>query len=429
MNVNKSSRGHVLVAVTGGIAAYKAVEVCSQLIKRDFLVKVMMTSSAKEFVTPLAFETITQNPVASEMFTRTTDWDVEHISLARWADLILVCPATANIIGKLANGICDDFVSTTLLASKADCMFAPAMNVAMYEHPFFQNNLKKLDDFGYKIISPSSGRLACGEEGLGRLANLEDILDKVDNYFGTECYHNKNNLDANLDSTEGISESESYLTGKTVLITAGATREMIDPVRFLSNPSTGKMGYAVAQAALDRGANVILVTAATSLDAPKGSKVISVVTAQEMYEKVMENLEQSDVIIKTAAVSDYRPKEVHTKKIKKDKISDEMELKLVRNPDILKAVGEQKGKKVVIGFAAETNDIIENAQKKIRKKNADMLVVNDISSPDAGFEKDINTVKIIYKNGTIKELSTMSKTRLGEIIIKETERILQNRPT
>ncbi|ACB84914.1 bifunctional phosphopantothenoylcysteine decarboxylase/phosphopantothenate--cysteine ligase CoaBC [Natranaerobius thermophilus] len=403
-------QGNILVAVTGGIAAYKSVEICSRLRKAGFNVKVMMTESAKEFVTPLTFETVTQNPVASDMFSREANWDVEHISWAQWCDLVLICPATANIIGKLVSGVCDDFVSTTLIASKAHCMIAPAMNTGMYQHPAVQDNLSKLEQYGYQIIDPDSGKLACGDEGKGRLAPVEQIVDQVANFFDKEA----------ADPSPG-----QMLRGYTVMVTAGATMEKLDPVRYLTNPSSGKMGYSIAQAAVNDGAHVILISASTSLTPPEGVELISVTSARDMYEQVMANLDRSDVIIKTAAVSDYRPQETYHNKLKKENQQDDQyQLTLVRNPDILKEVGEKKGDKLVIGFAAETDNIYEHARAKLTKKNLDMIVVNDISSDKAGFGKDINTVTLFFEDGSCKELDTMSKLELAEHLLAEIENLL-----
>ncbi|OWZ84161.1 bifunctional phosphopantothenoylcysteine decarboxylase/phosphopantothenate--cysteine ligase CoaBC [Natranaerobius trueperi] len=406
---DKKSKGNILLAVSGGIAAYKSIELCSQLRKNGYNIKVMMTKSAKEFVTPLTFETVTQNPVISEMFSRTTHWDVEHISLAKWADLVVVCPATANIISKLACGICDDFVTTTLLATKAHCIIAPAMNTAMYEHPSIQKNLETLSNYGYNFISPDSGQLACGDTGRGKLASIDKIFDQIEYQFNVQA--------------------DQPLKGKTILVTAGATREQIDPVRYLSNPSTGKMGYAVAEAATKKGAHVILITAPTNLTPPQFAEVVNVTSTKEMYDQVMENLNKAHIVVKTAAVSDYRPSTKFSSKLKKDDVNDDYQLSLVKNPDILKEVGKNKDGQIVVGFAAETDDILKNAKKKMKNKNTDMLIVNDISAKNAGFETDVNTVKILFLSGEIKELPTMSKTRLGDIIVDEIENcIYSDRP-
>ena len=416
MENSKKLNKNVLIAVAGGIAAYKTAEICSQLIKKGFNVQVMMTSAAKEFVSPLTFETISQNPVTSEMFERSNDWDVAHISTARWADVVLICPATANIIGKMANGICDDFVTTTLTASKALCLIAPAMNTSMYQHPAVQRNLQRLKDDGYGIISPESGRLACEEIGEGKLANIEEIIARVVALAGVEAQ--------NSDDPGEI--HKGGLAGKTVLVTAGATREHIDPVRFLSNPSSGKMGIAVAEAALEKGARVILITGHSTYRLPSKAEVVPVHSSQEMYEKVFEYLEESDIVVKTAAVSDFRPKVYSDIKIKKDCSEETYSLPLVRTPDILKEIGENKRDKIVVGFAAETDDIIKNAREKLKKKNVDLMIVNDISSLEAGFNSDYNTVKILYPSGEIKEMPSMTKIDLGKKIIEEIEMILNS---
>ncbi len=400
----QQGKNNILVGVTGGIAAYKTADICSQLVKKGFQVKVMMTTAASEFITPLTFESITGHPVALKMFDRKMDWSVEHISWAQWADMVLLCPATANIVGKLASGICDDFVSTTLLATKAPCLIAPAMNTNMYTHPAFQDNLSKLIKYGYRVIPPGKGRLACGDEGEGRLADKEDILSAV------EALHK-----------EILADSEQTFVGKTVLVTAGATREKIDPVRFLSNPSTGKMGYAIAEAFAQKGAHVKLVSGPTHLQPPAGVQFIQVETTTDMYRAVMDHLEGSDIVVKAAAVSDFRPKKIYETKIKKQASGDGMEIAFVKNPDILREVGDRKGDRILVGFAAETDNIIENGQEKIKRKNLDMLVLNDISASNAGFEKDINTVHFLYPDGSVKDLPTMSKTDLGKRIVKEIE--------
>ncbi len=414
---------NILIAVTGGIAAYKSVELASQLIKRGYNVKVMMTEAATEFVTPLTFETVTGNPVIYKMFSRTGDWDVEHISWAKWADLNIICPATANIIGKLASGICDDFVSTTLLASEKKCLIAPAMNTVMYQHNSVQDNLDKLKTWGYEIVEPGSGDLACGDKGKGRLASLEGILTEIENSL------QKNNSVLDRDLTDQkyqeIVGKDASLLDKTVMITAGATTEMIDPVRYLTNPSSGKMGISLAEACLKKGAKVILICASTSALPPEGAELIQVDTAREMYEQVMANLDRVDLVFKTAAVSDYRPKETASTKLKKSDIEQEYSLTLIRNPDILAEVGKRKNGQLIVGFAAETDNIDINAKEKLKKKQLDMLVVNDVSSPQAGFAKDVNTVTVYFSDGTKKSFETMTKRALADELVAETLTLIE----
>lgn len=385
----------VVLGVTGGIAVYKACDLVSSLRKLGIEVHVIMTKSASEFVTPMTFQTMSQNFVTLDMFEEPKTWDVEHIALAKKADVFVVAPATANIIGKMANGIADDMLSTTLMATRAPILVAPAMNTNMYSHPLTQENINKLERLGYKFVEPASGRLACGDEGKGKLAPVEEILKEI---------------------LKLLNPRKKDLEGKKVLITAGPTMESLDPVRFLTNRSSGKMGYAIAKAAVARGAKVTLVSGKTNQTPPVGlDQFIPIESAVDMYKAVMENLESSDIIIKSAAVADYRPKNVSDKKIKKT--DGDLVIELERNPDILMEVGKKKGSKVLVGFAAETNDLIENASKKVQKKNLDFIVANDLTKEGAGFGVDTNIVKILHREGRIEELPIMEKEALADEIL------------
>jgi len=383
----------VLVGVTGGIAAYKAVEVVSRLKKMGATVHVVMTKAATQFVTPLTFQTIAKNRVIDDMFEEPNYWEVQHISLADQADVVLIVPASANLIGKVANGIADDMLSTTIMATKAPVIFAPAMNVHMYENPIVQLNIQKLTHLGYHFIEPAEGQLACGYAGKGRLAPLEQIIAAV------------------LQVCKPVQD----LQGKTILVTAGGTREYLDPVRFIGNPSTGKMGYAVAEVAKARGAQVILVSGVTQLTPPAGVEFVQVESAIEMLDAVMRYFPETDVVIGTAAVADYRPAEVAPQKIKKS--NDDLTLHLVRNPDIMQELGRQKGDKLLIGFAAETDNLLQHAQEKIRRKNLDLIVANDLTAPGAGFGTDTNLVKFITRAGEITEFPLKTKKEIAEEIM------------
>ncbi len=375
----------VVIGVTGGIAVYKALDVISALRKKDIDVRVIMTKSATEFVNPITFQAMSQNMVTTDMFEEPKAWEIQHISLAKRADVFLVAPATANIIGKVANGIADDMLSTTIMATKAKVVFAPAMNTNMYTNPIVQENIAKLKRLGYEFIEPASGRLACGDEGQGKLAPVDTIVEAT-----TSLLYNKKDL-----------------IGKNVIVTAGPTRADIDPVRFISNRSTGKMGYAIAQEARDRGANVTLISGPTNEKAPYGIEVINVTTNSEMREAVLSIYNNADIVIKSAAVADYKPKEYSTQKIKKGEGS--LEIKLIRDNDILMELGLNKKEQVLVGFAAESQNLIENAKKKISKKNLDYIVANDITSKDTGFGSSDNRVIIIDKDGNEHSLDKMSK--------------------
>lgn len=384
---------NIVLGVCGSIAAYKALDITSKLKKLSANVDIIMTDSAKEFVTPLSFQSLSQNPVITGMFDEPKAWEIQHISLAQKAQLVVVAPASANIIGKVANGIADDMLSTTIIASKAPVLFAPAMNTGMYENIAVQRNIKKLRDDGYLFIEPGEGRLACGTIGKGKLAEVDDIIDEI-NYL--------------------VAEKKDFL-GSTVLVTAGPTVEAIDPVRYITNHSSGKMGYAIAECARNRGANVILISGPTNLNPPRNIQVIKVDSNKDMYRAVMDAFERSDIIIKAAAVADYSPLEYSKQKIKKT--GDEIVLHLNKNVDILKELGKQKGNKILIGFAAESENIVVNAKEKVEKKNLDFIIANDITSDDSGFKSDDNKACIIDRNGNIINLPKMSKTKLAHIIL------------
>ncbi len=383
----------IVVGVTGGIAAYKAVELVSRLRKAGAEVHVMMTREATEFVTELTFREISGHPVAQDMWAKVQEYKVEHIALATLADLMLIVPATANVLAKAATGIADDLLTSTILATKAPLFFAPAMNTGMYENPATKANISVLKDRGIHIIEPASGYLACGVEGKGRLPESAEIVQEVLDYF---------------------SETQS-LQGKKILVTAGGTEEALDPVRFLGNRSTGRMGYAIAEAAVRRGAEVVLVSGPTSIPVPAGVRAIKVRSAREMEQAVLSEYDSVDAVIKSAAVADYRPKEISSQKIKKS--DGELTLTLVRNPDILYELGQRKKHQVLVGFAAETNDLETYARKKLEKKNLDFIVANDVSAKDAGFGTDTNRVQIFYRDGREESQPLMSKAKLAGLIL------------
>ena len=386
----------VVIGVSGGIAVYKTLDVVSRLRKLGVNVNVIMTKSATEFVTPLSFQSLSQNYVVCDMFEDPKTWDVEHISLAKRADVFLIAPATANVIGKIANGIADDMLTTTVMATKAKVLIAPAMNTNMYENPILQRNINTLKELGYNFVEPESGRLACGDTGKGKLASPETIVDEV----------------------VKLLSKDQDLKGKSIIVTAGPTVESIDPMRYITNRSTGKMGYSIAKEAIERGADVTLITGPTNLTPPQNlKKLVKIESAKDMYEAVLENLDENDVVIKSAAVADYKPKNYSNKKIKK---SDELD----RNKDIAQEIGKIKNNKILVGFAAETNDLIENASLKIKKKNLDFIVANDLTKEGAGFGVDTNIVKIIDKEGNITEYPKMKKEEVANIILDKIKELL-----
>ena len=391
----------VVIGVSGGIAVYKTLDVVSRLRKLGVNVNVIMTKSATEFVTPLSFQSLSQNYVVCDMFEDPKTWDVEHISLAKRADVFLIAPATANVIGKIANGIADDMLTTTVMATKAKVLIAPAMNTNMYENPILQRNINTLKELGYNFVEPESGRLACGDTGKGKLASPETIVDEV---------------------VKLLSKGQD-LKGKSIIVTAGPTIESIDPMRYITNRSTGKMGYSIAKEAIERGADVTLITGPTNLTPPQNlKKLIKIESANDMYEAVLENLDENDVVIKSAAVADYKPKNYSNKKIKKS--DDDLVIELDRNKDIAQEIGKIKNNKILVGFAAETNDLIENASLKIKKKNLDFIVANDLTKEGAGFGVDTNIVKIIDKEGNITEYPKMKKEEVANIILDKIKELL-----
>lgn len=383
----------VVLCVTGGIAAYKAADLTSRLKKKGAEVFLIMTKSATEFITPLTLEVLSGNRVITDMFDRAFPWEVEHISLAKRADVFVLAPATANVIGKAAHGIADDMVTTTLMATKAPLVIAPAMNTGMYENPVVQQNIEILRRRGARIVEPASGRLACGDTGKGKLAEPAEIVHAI------EC-----------------AAAPQDLAGRSVLVTAGPTREAMDPVRFLSNHSTGKMGYAIAQSAQMRGAKVTLVSGPVALDVPPGVEVVPALSACDMRDAVLARLETTDWIIKAAAVGDYRPKQAADDKLKKK--NDEMTVELIRNPDILAEVGRRKrNDQLVCGFSMETRDLLDNSRAKLEKKNCDMMVANNLKIEGAGFAHDTNVATILYRDGTSEPLSLMRKDDLADIVL------------
>ncbi len=385
----------IVLGVTGGIAVYKAVDLVSRLRKQGAEVRVVMTDHAKEFVTPLTFKEISGNKVAVSMWESNQEFNVEHIALANWADVFIVAPATANIIAKMACGIADDLLSTTLLAAQAPIIVCPAMNTGMYNHPATQENLGKLQSHGVTIMPPAVGMLACGVSGPGRLPEPQQIVEFVKDFFA---------------------KREGDLRGLKVLVTAAGTREPIDPVRFVGNRSSGKMGYAIAQIAAERGADVLLVTGPSALPIPPNVAYQKVETTGEMLAACLEAYDKADIVIKAAAVADYRPHDVAAQKIKK-KTDDALTVVMDKNPDILKELGARKKQQILVGFAAETQNLLENAREKIIKKNLDMIVANDVTAAGAGFNADTNIVKFLFPDGRVCSLEQMPKTAVAEKLL------------
>jgi len=381
----------VVLGVTGGIACYKAVELVRLLVKNGFKVRVIMTRGAMEFVTPLTFQTLSGNPVATETFSLTQESEIGHINLADSADLLVIAPATANVIGKLASGIADDLLTTVLMATQAPVLLAPAMNIHMYENVIVQENLRKLRRVGYHIMDPAEGYLACGYDGKGRLPDPEKISDEIERLL-----------------------RKKDLAGENFLITAGPSREPLDPVRYISNRSSGKMGYALARAALRRGATVALVSGPTALEPPSGARLIEVNTAAEMREAVLKEYPHSSAVIMAAAVADYHAVAPSGQKMKRG-VGD-LELRLIPNPDILKELGQNKDGKWLVGFAAETENLTANAQKKLHEKNLDIVIANNVAEEGSGFDGDTNVGTIIDRTGAVRSLPLMSKDDLADCI-------------
>ncbi len=395
----------IVLGVTGGIAVYKAVDLVSRLRKQGAEVRVIMTDHAQQFVTPLTFKEISGNKVATSMWESNQEFNVEHIALANWADVFLVAPATANILAKMACGIADDLLSTTLLAAQAPIIVCPAMNTGMFENPVTQENIQKLSNLGITVMPPAVGVLACGTSGAGRLPEPQQIVEFVSAFFA---------------------KREGDLRGLKVLVTAAGTREPIDPVRFVGNRSSGKMGYAVAQMAAERGAEVLLISGPSALDIPANVKAIKVETTNEMLEACLDTYDKVDIVIKAAAVADYRPRDVADQKIKK-KTDDALTVVMDKNPDILKTLGGKKTHQVLIGFAAETQNLLANASEKIIKKNLDMIVANDVTAAGAGFNTDTNIVKLLYPTGECLALEQMPKVEVANVILDQALKIKNTR--
>lgn len=382
----------IVLGITGGIAAYKAAGLTRLLVKQGAAVKVIMTAHAREFITPLTLQTLSGQPVYSDMFAPWQEDGLAHISLADYADILVIAPATANSIGKIAGGLADDLLTTTVMATKAPVLLCPAMNANMLAQASVQENIEKLAARGFYLLAPAYGELACKAAGAGRLPEIEDIVEEIETIL-----------------------TAKDLTGEKILVTAGPTREPLDPVRFITNYSSGKMGYALAIAAKRRGAEVTLVSGPSTLPMPRGVKCIGVSTAVEMRDAVLENYQQSTVVIKAAAVADYRPAVLAENKIKKR--DDTLLLKLERNPDIIAELGKNKGKRILIGFAMESENLVENAASKMAKKNMDYIVANLVTKKGAGFQGDTNIVTIMGRDGVIEELPLLDKMQVADRIL------------
>lgn len=382
----------IVLGVSGGIACYKAVELVRLLVRGGFIVRVIMTRDAREFVTPLTFQTVSGHPVATELFNLTQESQIGHINLADEADHLVIAPATANIIGKIASGLADDLLTTVVLATQAQILIVPSMNVHMFENPVLQENLSKLRRLGHEVMDPAEGYLACGYEGKGRLPEPQEIMDKI----------------------QGLINRRKDLAGERLLVTAGPSRESIDPVRYISNRSSGKMGYALARAAARRGAEVTLISGPSSLTPPSGVRFLPVTTAAEMRQAVLKEFPNSTVVVMAAAVSDYRPKKFSAHKLKR--AEGPMTLSLEPNPDILKELGAMKRSQILIGFAAETDELIANAEKKLKDKNLDMIVANDVTAEGSGFDSDTNAATLLERDGAVTPLPLQSKDDLADRI-------------
>ncbi|MHB1126156.1 MAG: bifunctional phosphopantothenoylcysteine decarboxylase/phosphopantothenate--cysteine ligase CoaBC [Bacillota bacterium] len=391
----------VVLGVTGGIAAYKAADIVSQLVKLGAQVHVLMTQTAARFISPLTLRTLSGNPVSLELFSEPQVGKVHHIELAEQADLFLVAPATANFLGKVSHGIADDLLTTTIMATRAPVLVAPAMNVHMYNHPLCQENIRRLKGIGYNFVDPAVGVLACGDFGRGKLAPVEEIIAR----------------------TCTILSGPRDLAGRTVLVTAGGTQEAIDPVRYIGNRSSGKMGYALAKAAHERGAKVILVSGPVALEPPSGVETVQIESALEMHRVVTERFPEVDVVIKAAAVADFRPVVAAPEKIKKK--GNNLVIELLENPDILKELGERKREgQILVGFAAETNDLIRHAAEKIKRKNLDMIVANDVTGEGAGFGTDTNVVTLLFADGKIESIPMLPKEEVAHRIFDAVGQLL-----
>ncbi len=393
----------VVLGVAGGIACYKAAELVRLLVRGGFSVQVVMTREAAQFVSPLTFQTLSAHPVATEIFSLTEESEIGHINLADQAEVFVIAPATANVIGKIAAGIADDLLTTVVMATRAPVLIAPSMNVHMLENPVLQENIRKLTRLGYHIMEPAEGYLACGYEGKGRLPEPEEIVEEI----------------------RGLLKKKD-LAGEKLLITAGPSHEPIDPVRYLSNRSSGKMGYALARAALRRGAEVTLVSGPTALAAPAKARLVRVKTAAEMHAAVLEEFPRSTAVVMAAAVADYSPEKFVPRKLKKD--SSPWHLDLKATPDILKELGVKKSRQILIGFAAETDDLVANAKKKLREKNLDLIVANDVAAEGSGFEGDTNAATILDRSGRARTLPLMTKDELADEIFDCLHALKTTRP-
>lgn len=394
---------NIIVGVTGGIAAYKAAELVRLLVKQGHEVRCIMTAAARQFITPLTLQTLSGNPVYTDLFAmpENPEWQVEHIGLARWAQCVLIAPATADFIGKVAHGLADDLLSTCVMAASAPVYFAPAMNDQMYANPLVQRNIALLREAGYGFVDPVDGQLACGTSGTGKMASPQQIAAV----------------------TERLREQD--LQGLRIVVTAGPTQEAIDPVRYLTNHSSGKMGYAIARQAANRGAEVVLVSGPSSQSAPAGVTVVPVKSAQDMFAAVQQEYDAADAVIKAAAVADYRPKTVASQKIKKS--DGDWILELERNPDILAWLGAHKNKQILVGFAAETNDVQQNALSKLQRKRLDLIAANDLTEQHSGFARDTNKITLYGADGSVTELPVLSKEQAADALLDKVLAIYQNR--
>ncbi len=382
----------IVLGITGGIAAYKAAELTRELVKREAFVRVIMTRNATEFITPLTMQSLSGHPVFTDMFAPLKEFDMAHISLAEYANIVVIAPATANIIGKIASGLADDLLATTVMVTKAPVLICPAMNVNMYDNIIVKENISRLSARGYLFMEPGYGELACKAEGYGRLPEISDIVEEVETILTLKD-----------------------LKGEKILVTAGPTREPLDPIRYITNYSSGKMGYALAIAGKRRGASVTLISGPTVLPAPRDINFIPVSSAVEMRNAVMENLNTSSIIIKAAAVADYRPSVRSDSKIKKQ--DDDLVIRLERNPDIISEISKKKGNRILVGFALETENLLENARAKLMGKNMDIIIANDVTEEGAGFGYDTNIIKILSADGEIEALPLMSKMEVADRIL------------
>ena len=392
----------IVLGITGGIAAYKAAELTRALIKEGAQVRVIMTKNATAFISPLTLQTLSNNIVYTEMYLSSEQYDMAHIALVEFADALVIAPATANIIGKIASGIADDLLSTTIMASIKPTLICPAMNDKMLANPIVQENINKLKKYKYMIMESGVGELACKTRGAGRLPEIPEIVEEIERLL-----------------------TPQNLTGQKILITAGPTEEPLDPVRFITNLSSGKMGYALARVARRHGAQVTLITGPTNLSLPSVENIMKVRTAQEMHKAVIDNYKKSTVIIKAAAVADYRPKVLAKEKIKKDDKPCSIELE--RNPDIIAEIGRNKKNIILVGFAMETKDLLDNARKKLKKKNMDLIVANSLREEGAGFQTDTNKITILDREGDVQSLPVMTKIEVAEKILERVEELLKKK--